>query len=84
MDSIDNSGATEKAMLKFIVRCGFDYDKVRAEKIPKEFVRFQFDSGRKRMSTIIDGDSGKRIHVKGASEIVLESCTHYLDANGSK
>jgi magnesium-transporting ATPase (P-type) len=36
------------------------------------------------MSTIIDGDSGKRIHVKGASEIVLESCTHYLDANGSK
>jgi len=24
MDSIENSGATEKAMLKFIVRCGFN------------------------------------------------------------
>ena len=36
------------------------------------------------MSTIIDGDNGKRIHVKGASEIVLESCTHYLDSNGVK
>ena len=36
------------------------------------------------MSTIIDGANGKRIHVKGASEIVLESCTHYLDANGQK
>lgn len=38
------------------------------------------------MSTIIqlaDGHS-KRIHIKGASEIVLESCTHYLDASGAK
>lgn len=36
------------------------------------------------MSTIITGPNGKRIHIKGASEIVLESCTYYLDANGQK
>jgi hypothetical protein len=24
----------------------------------------------------------KRIHCKGASEIVLSTCSHYLDANG--
>ena len=30
MDTIENSGATEKAMLKFIERCGFDYMKVRS------------------------------------------------------
>ena len=73
-------------MLKFIVRCGFDYDRLRAKLIPKDFVRFQFDSSRKRMSTIIEpeGSGGKRIHIKGASEIVLESCTTYLDANGQK
>jgi magnesium-transporting ATPase (P-type) len=83
MDSIENSGATEKAMLKFIVRCGFDIEGER-KKIPSpSFVRFQFDSSRKRMSTIIEPGNGvKRIHVKGASEIVLESCTHYLDSNG--
>jgi hypothetical protein len=26
----------------------------------------------------------RRIHCKGASEIVLSTCSHYLDANGSK
>lgn len=84
MESIDNSAATEKAMLKFIVRCGFDYNKLRKDLIPKDLVRFQFDSARKRMSTIIDVDGKKRIHIKGASEIVLETCTHYLDVNGQK
>jgi len=86
MESIENSGATEKAMLKFIKRCGCDFENVRKTCIPKDFVRFQFDSARKRMSTIIKpaGSDFKRIHVKGASEIVLESCTHYIDANGDK
>lgn len=42
------------------------------------------------MSTILenitDNENGytKRIHVKGASEIVLETCSHYLDAEGNK
>jgi len=40
MDSIENSGATEKAMLKFIKRCGIDFDKLRANLIPKDFIRF--------------------------------------------
>ncbi len=26
----------------------------------------------------------KRIHIKGASEIVLEACTYYLDHDGKK
>lgn len=85
-ETIENSGATEKAMLKFITRCGFDFKYLRDQHIPKDLVRFQFDSSRKRMSTIItlgDGQT-KRIHIKGASEIVLETCTHYLDAQGQK
>lgn len=84
-ESIENSGATEKAMLKFITRCGFDFKYLREQHIPKDLVRFQFDSSRKRMSTIITvGDNQKRIHIKGASEIVLETCTHYIDAQGNK
>ena len=50
-DSIKNSGATEKAMLMFSVRCGYDYEKLRKE-LPQVH-RFLFDSARKRMSTIV-------------------------------
>lgn len=55
-------------------------------------MRFLFDSARKRMSTVLELKEGdkmetgypKRLHVKGASEIVLETCTNYLDSNGEK
>lgn len=81
MENIENSAATEKAMLKFITRCGFDFKHLRDQYIPKDLVRFQFDSGRKRMSTVIELENGstRRIHIKGASEIILDTCTHYMD-----
>lgn len=92
LDSIDNSGATEKAMLKFITRCQCDYVAMRSRYLPAGYLRFQFDSARKRMSTVITLDDGEpsdtgynqRLHVKGASEIILETCTHYLDKDGIK
>lgn len=81
LDTIENSGATEKAMLKFITRCGVDYLHKRSQLLPPGYTRFQFDSGRKRMSTVVEHDNGqKRVHIKGASEIILDTCTHYLDA----
>jgi Ca2+-transporting ATPase len=75
-------------MLKFIARAGCDIKAYR-EKYAN-FLRFQFDSSRKRMSTVIELPSGvstdhgysKRLMIKGASEIILDTCTHYLDANG--
>lgn len=81
LEDIKNSAATEKAMLKFITRCGFDYKALRNNHLGDVYTRFQFDSSRKRMSTVLNNtDSGKkRVHIKGASEIVLETCTHYLD-----
>jgi uncharacterized protein (DUF39 family) len=43
------------------------------------------------MSSILDIDAsssehgyGKRIHIKGASEIILATCTHYLTEDGTK
>ena len=43
------------------------------------------------MSTVITLDEGEvgegynqRLHVKGASEIILETCSHYIDKDGNK
>jgi len=83
-----DSVASEKAMLRFIKRCGVDYQAVRSNLLPKkDMIRFVFDPVRKRMSTVAELPPNepsqygypKRVHVKGASEIVLEGCSHYLD-----
>jgi len=41
-----------------------------------------FSSSRKRMSTVILDEQGVNIYVKGASEIVLDSCTQIQGFNG--
>jgi Ca2+-transporting ATPase len=80
-------------MLKFIERCDCDILKTREiYNTANDPLRFQFDSARKRMSTVLDlpdGESSehgyaKRLHVKGASEIILKTCSHYLNADGQK
>ena len=87
--TVEDAGATEKAMLKFITRCSIDYAALRKQLLPKEYLRFQFDSSRKRMATVVElpeaHENGhtKRLHVKGASEIVVETCSHYLDEEGN-
>mmetsp|Transcript_16551 Transcript_16551/g.20923 ORF Transcript_16551/g.20923 Transcript_16551/m.20923 type:complete len:227 (-) Transcript_16551:1510-2190(-) len=54
-----------------------------------DFIRFEFSSNRKRMSTIISnatgqGDYDKRLLCKGASELVLAECSHYIASDGSR
>lgn len=79
-------------MLKFITRFGLDIEQKRNQYLPENFTRFLFDSSRKRMSTILElskneeSEHGypKRVHIKGASEIILSTCSHYLDLNGTK
>lgn len=67
-----------------------DVEKIREKHLPKDFVRFHFTSKRKRMSTIVhncgqtEHNHDKRLHMKGAAEIVLESCSHYLNEQGQK
>lgn len=53
-----------------------------------QFTRFPFTSSRKRMSTIIS-DVGqtqynydKRVLLKGASEKVKDTCSHYVNSEG--
>ena len=74
--TIDESSATECAMLKMMDKFSVDIEQKREVHLPHDYVRFHFTSKRKRMSTIlqrVQTETGydKRIHMKGAAEIVL-------------
>ncbi|CAG8670081.1 16295_t:CDS:10 [Acaulospora morrowiae] len=83
---------TECALLGFVSSFGVDYRELRSHIKPVKI--YPFSSERKTMTSVIklatSGSShGKapanaeyRVHVKGASEIVLGSCSHYVDSDG--
>jgi magnesium-transporting ATPase (P-type) len=77
-------------MLNMIIKFGVDLDKKRSQHLPRDFTRFHFTSKRKRMSTIIQNCGStehgydKRIHMKGAAEIILACCSFYLNQDGEK
>jgi Ca2+ transporting ATPase len=78
----DGGSKTEVAMLEFLQRCGEDYEALRKIHCPEGFYMIPFTSDRKRHSTILENvnnglPSKKRIHIKGASEIVLYSCDQF-------
>jgi Ca2+-transporting ATPase len=74
---------TESALLGFIKSLGASYSTLRADaKLAKVY---PFSSAKKSMSCIVESPQGKepyRLYVKGASEIVIRSCTHYIDSEG--
>lgn len=88
--SIEEASATELAMLNMMHKFKVDTEAKRREHLPDEYIRFHFTSKRKRMSTILEHvgttEHGydKRVHIKGAAEIVLASCSHYLNQDGEK
>ncbi len=89
--TINDAVATEIAMLQMVEKFGVSYEDMRKQHVPpKTKVRFHFTSKRKRMSTILenipDTETGydKRVHLKGAAEYVLNSCSHYLNKDGLK
>ena len=90
MGSLEEASPTEKSLLVFMQKLGVDIEQVRKDHLPKNYIRFHFNSRRKKMSTIIkncgDTENGydRRIHIKGASEIILQECTHYLNQEGKK
>jgi magnesium-transporting ATPase (P-type) len=49
-----------------------------------------FTSKRKKMSTVLENvqdtysGTGYRLHVKGAAELVLAKCSHFIDENGER
>lgn len=85
---IGKTNATEEAILKLMNQFEVDFHGMREEFLPEPYVRFQFTSKRKKMSTILqnvsDTETGysKRLHTKGAAEIILNLCDRYVNEHG--
>ncbi|KAH6837915.1 autoinhibited Ca2+ -ATPase [Perilla frutescens var. hirtella] len=71
---------TEKAILQWAVNLGMDFG---AARLDSEIIHaFPFNSEKKRGGVAVKmSNSEIRVHWKGAAEIVLASCTSYIDAD---
>lgn len=78
---------TESALLILVQKnLAYDYKQVRNSYEEKKHIAklYTFSSEKKRMSVIINinGSGNYRLHTKGASEIVLDLCSSYIDKDG--
>ena len=67
---------TEAALVAWAHGLGLNKNKLKA--IAPRIGEAPFDSGRKMMSTVHSEGSGIYQYTKGAPDVVLERCTHYL------
>ncbi|KAK9097470.1 hypothetical protein Sjap_022967 [Stephania japonica] len=81
--AVEVSGSpTEKAILSWGVKLGMKFGVVRSQSEVLQV--FPFNSEKKRGGVAVElPNSEVHIHWKGAAEIVLGSCTKYLDVDGS-
>jgi len=76
---------TEGSLLVLARTFGTNYDELREQfPVPEKRVVWPFSSKKKRMSSLLTVENGYRLHCKGASEVVLELCTHMLNSSGEK
>ena len=74
---------TEKAILSWALTLGINFELIRSSS--KILHVFPFNSEKKRGGVAVKvANSGVHIHWKGAAEIVLGTCTQYLDSNGHR
>ena len=81
---LQSSGSkTEAAMIDFVKLLGKDVYNYRDPEL--ELARFAFTSGAKKMTTVYQAPEGKvEVYSKGAGEVILSLCSHYLDQNQEK
>ena len=72
--------SSECALLQMLPNYGFDYKKIR-EDYPIVILH-EFDSTRKRMSTIVNKNGQHRVYEKGAPDFVLKQCNRYISSTG--
>ena len=74
---------TECALLQFVSNLGFSYADQRQELTEKIVFSVPFNSTKKRSTLVVrDGDMCFNVHVKGASEMVLDLCTSIMTRSG--
>ncbi|CAM0902918.1 unnamed protein product [Alopecurus aequalis] len=74
---------TEKAILSWGLQLGMKFNETRSKSSILQV--FPFNSEKKRGGVAVQvGDSEVHVYWKGAAELILESCTDWLDADGSK
>ena len=74
--------STECALCLYVERMGFDY--IQERKNYPSIELYDFDSDRKRMTTIIKNPNNENealINCKGAPDVVMNFCTKYIDEN---
>lgn len=71
---------TEGALLRWARDAGLEYGERRSA-FPLRY-QMHFSSERKRMTSVVEADGRLILLMKGAPEIVLERCTHQLNAAG--
>lgn len=82
-DAEISGSPTEKAILSWALKLGMKFDVIRSESTILHV--FPFNSEKKRGGVALQrSDSEVHIHWKGAAELVLASCSGYLDSNGCK
>lgn len=75
---------TECSLLQFVCELGADYEAIRKEHTEEEFHKvYTFNSKRKCMATVIKTDTGFKLYVKGAAEVVLGRCCQILGEDGT-
>lgn len=76
---------TEGALIFMIRKWGFDYQLLRRNLFDDTIDRvFAFNSVKKRSSSVVHrADGSVRLYCKGASEVVLKDCSHYMDPDGN-
>src|SRR5699024_2536863 len=75
-----NGDPTDGALLIAARKFGIDYDEHDKYKVIKQF---PFDTLKKRMSTVIEDENGRRsLIVKGAPEVIIPHCSKELTAHG--
>eukprot|EP01126_Amoeba_proteus_P007992 TRINITY_DN1292_c0_g2_i3.p1 TRINITY_DN1292_c0_g2~~TRINITY_DN1292_c0_g2_i3.p1 ORF type:complete len:1024 (+),score=224.20 TRINITY_DN1292_c0_g2_i3:30-3074(+) len=79
------SGApTEAALLDLLAILKLDFAQIRETERKNVKSTYPFSSDKKRMSTVIQHGHDHILLVKGASEVILARCNHYLQSAESK
>ncbi len=67
---------TETSLVVMALRAGIDVHKIRKE--INVIDEIPFDSNRKRMSVVTRENNGTYVYTKGAFDVILDKCSHYL------